>query len=226
MENTPIVVHLWVDPRSPWCAAALAQVLAGCELASAPTAVEVHGAILPADALAASYTGFQRAVAKDTQLAEFCASHGVPVVLRPLEELVDVDAAALIRRIHRERLRTRIDGTSPTLEESAERGVRECAAVMREVIGGAEGAGAASGEPAAAEAAASDPAADLTALELEHAKVLGIGTLPFAMVGGKFGVTGARRPEAFAQVIDAAAKEWADQDELPTEEQLNEVMNR
>lgn len=214
-----IVVHIWADIACPWCWIGAHRLLTGIAESGQRVAVEYHSYQLHPEAASSRSYAESLAAMKNTSLeevrqiltdtADMAATEGLTL---NWEQVTEVNTFLAHQLIYAAKSR----GTTP--EESARLGANAAerlyiahftegrsiadTATLVEIatelgLDGAE----------VADELESGEHTDAVRCDIRDARTLGIDGVPFFVVGGKFGISGAQPPSVFAQTINRAVAE-------------------
>lgn len=216
-----IVVHVWSDVACPWCWIGKHRLEEGIRASGQKVAVEYHAYQLTPDAptspsgSAAEHLAHSKGVPLEDvlqsfdQVTEIAASHGLDMNFDVVQEVNTFEAHQLVHA-------AKAAGATP--EEAAIKGGEMMERLY--IAHFSEGKNVADSDTLLEIAAEMGLDVDAVENELEggdhagsvradiaDAKRLGISGVPFYVVGGKYGLSGAQKPEIFTQVIEMALEE-------------------
>lgn len=224
-----IVVHAWIDIACPWSWIGKHRLEKGIAQSGKRVAVEYHSFQLTPDAPAAPQgsaaetlskaqgTGTEEAVEVLNRVTELAAAEGLEI---------DFDKVQGVNTFHAHQLVYAAKSTGDTPAAAAAAGADMFEALFRAhftagrniadtdtLVEIAEEFGL-DGD-IVADVLESGEYADEVRGDIRDAAILEITSVPFFVVGGKFGLSGAQPPEVFAKTIDRALAEMNEAESAP-----------
>lgn len=216
-----IVIHVWSDIACPWCAIGSRRLTKGIELSGQAVAVEYHAYQLNPDAPTAPVGSevdvLMRARRMDREAVEsMLASVSRQAAAAGLQ--MNFDAVQPVNTFLAHQLVYAAKSAGSTPEEAAAAGAAMVARLHKAYF--SEGLNIA--DPATLvnigtemglvgdnvlDVIESGEFAEDVRTDLRNAEALGIHGVPFFIIAGKFGLSGAQSPETFAEAINRAVTE-------------------
>lgn len=226
MQND-IVIHVWSDIACPWCAIASRRLQKGIELSGQPVAVEYHAYQLNPDAPTAP-AGSEIDVLMHAKRME---REAVEAMLASIAQQANAEGLEMnfddvqpVNTFLAHQLVYAAKSAAPTPLEAAIAGATMVERLQRAYF--TEGLNIA--DPATLVKIGTEMGlvgddvldvieagefADDVRSDIRDAASLGIHGVPFFIVAGKFGISGAQSPETFAETINRAAEELREEAE-------------